>query len=71
MKTVDQIQRKLTQIIPRLHNKPYEEHLKEPNLLTLTIYRVKGDLIAVSRIFKGFTNVYPDVSFTVDLSDII
>ena len=56
-------------MIPRLHNKLYEERLTELHLFILTKRRLRGDLIKVFKIFKGFINVNLDTYFTVNRSN--
>ena len=67
---VDQIQRRITKIIPRLPNKLYDERLKELNLLSLTKHRWRGDL-TVLKMFKEFANLQLDDNYTIDRSSII
>ena len=54
---LERVQRKATKMIPRLRNKTYEERLKELNLFTLSKRRLRGDLIEVFKMFRGFDNV--------------
>ena len=44
-------------MIPRLRNKPYEERLKELNLLSSSKSRLRGDLIDVFNIFRCLGNM--------------
>ena len=57
-------------MIPRLRNLPYEERLEELNLFSLSKRRMRGDLIEVFKIFKGFSNINVEDYFTVDRSNI-
>ena len=66
---LERIQRRVTKMIPRLRNKPYEERLKEMNLFSLSRRRMRGDLIEVYKIFKGLDNINVNDYFTVDRSN--
>ena len=60
----------MTNLIPRLRNKPYEERLNELNLFSLTKWRLRGDLIEVFKIIKGIENMDMEKYFTIDTSNI-
>ena len=57
-------------MIPRLRNKSYEERLEELNLFSLPKRRIRGDLIEVFKIFKGFSNLDANKYFTIDHSNL-
>ena len=67
---LERVQRKVTKMIPRVRNKPYEERLKELNLFSLSKRRIRGDLIEVFKIFKGFDNINVNDYLTVDRSNL-
>ena len=52
------MQRRATKLISSLREKPYEERLKYLGLTTLETRRIRGDLIEVFKIFKGFDNIH-------------
>ena len=47
---MEKIQKLVTKMIPRLRNKPYEERLKELNLLSLSKRRLRRELIEISKL---------------------
>ena len=57
------VQRRATKLIPALADLPYEDRLKRLELTTLQERRVRGDLIEVFKILKGFDAVNAGVKF--------
>ena len=51
---LEQVQRKTTRMIPNISHLSYEDRLKEMNLFKLTYRRLRGDLIQVFKIIRGF-----------------
>jgi ribonuclease P/MRP protein subunit RPP40 len=51
---LEKIQHRATKLIPELRHLDYRERLKALNLTTLEIRRLRGDLIQVFKIMKGF-----------------
>ena len=65
-KYIERVQRRITKMIPRLRNVPYEGRLKK--LFSLSKWRMRGYLIEVFNMFKGFSNINAKNFFTVDQS---
>ena len=49
-----------------MRNYPYEERLKEMSLLSLSKWRMRGDMMKVFKMFKGLDNINVNDYFTVD-----
>ena len=60
---IEGVQRRATKLISDLKDKSYENRLRILNLTTLETRRLRGDLIEVFKIFKGFDNLDPTVFF--------
>ena len=54
---LEKVQRRATRLIYSLHDLPYYDRLKRLKLTTLATRRVRGDLIEVFKIIKGFEEV--------------
>ena len=67
---LERIQRRVTKMIPRLRNKPYEDRLSELNLFSLTKRRLRGDLIQVFKMFKGHDNLEASKYFRIDHTNV-
>ena len=64
------VQRRVKKLIPRLGNKPYEEHLSELNFFSFTKRRLRYNLIEGFKIIKGIENMDIEEYFTIDTSNI-
>ena len=62
---LERVQRRATQLIPKLRNISYEMRLKECGLTTLETRRLRGDQIEVFKILNGYENIDRNVFFTV------
>ena len=60
------VQRRATKLITTIKDELYEDRLRYLNITTLETRRLRGDLIEVLKIFKGFDNL--DSSKFFDLS---
>ena len=54
---LERVQRRATKLIPSIRNRSYEDRLRELNLFTLEQRRLRGQLIEVFKILRGFDNV--------------
>ena len=63
---LEKVQRRVTKLVPALKHVSYEERLLALKLTTLATRRLRGDLIEVFKLFKGFTDVDPDKFFTLN-----
>ena len=52
---LENVQKRALRMITNLRSKTYEERLAEVNLFSLKKRRLRGDLIEVFKIFKGFS----------------
>ena len=57
-------------MIQGFYSKTYEERLHELKLTTLETRRLRGDLIEVFKIFKGFTDLNPNEFFVLSESNL-
>lgn len=64
---IEKVQRRATKLIFELKDKTYEERLLLLNLTTMETRRIRGDLIEVFKIFKGFDDI--DYSKFFELSN--
>jgi len=65
------VQRRATKLITSLKEKTYEERLRLLNLHTLETRRVRGYLIEVFKMFKGFENLDPCMFFRLNTAPTI
>lgn len=68
---LERVQRRATKMIPNLRNMPYEDRLRMLRLPSLESRRLRGEMIEVFKIVKGYENVdsrqffkFSDVVFT-------
>src|SRR5271157_3639301 len=60
---IEKVPRRATKLIPQLKDKSYEERLIFLDLTTLETRRLRGDLIEVFKIFKGYDDLQPSKFF--------
>ena len=61
---LENVQRRFTRMIPGFSNIAYEDRLVELNLTTLKTRRLRGDLIHLFKMMKGYVNVDFDLYVT-------
>lgn len=64
IKMVESIQRRATKMITGLHDKPYEERLKELKLPSLVYRRRRGDMIQMYKVINGLVRINVGDLFT-------
>ena len=57
------VQRRATKLVPSMRNYSYEERLKLFGLTTLETRRIRGDLIEVFKVLKGYEDVNAQIFF--------
>ena len=63
---IEGVQRRATKLVHHLKDSPYEARLRSLRLTTLETRRLRGDLIEVFKIFKGFDKLEPERFFMVN-----
>ena len=63
---LEKVQRRVTKLVSALKHVSYEERLLALKLTTLATRRLRGDLIEVFKLFRGFTDVDPNKFFTLN-----
>jgi len=63
---IEVVHSRATKLITSLKQKTYEERLRLLNLQTLETRRIRGDLIEVFKMFKGFENLDPCMFFKLN-----
>ena len=54
---IESVQRRFTELIVGMHGLSYEQRLLELDITTLQVRRMRGDLIQVLKMVKGFDNL--------------
>ena len=67
-RSVGEVQRRATKFISAIKDETYEDRLRYVNLTTLETRRLRGHIIEVFKIFKGFDDLDPGMCF--DLSEV-
>jgi hypothetical protein len=67
---LENVQRRFTKSISKLHYLPYTARLSSLNIPTLACRRTHIDLCTVFRILHHFTNLNPTIYFTLRLSSV-
>ena len=70
MELLENVQRRFTKSISKLHYLPYTARLSSLNIPTLSCRRTPIDLCTVFRILHHFTNLNPTIYFTFRLSSV-
>ena len=66
---MEKVQQRALREISDIHGQTYEDRLKETGLTSLRERRVRGDLIEVFKVIKGFNNVNREIWFDLQSRD--
>ena len=69
IKSIENVQRRATKLIPKIKNYSYEERLKVLNLPSLEYRRKRGDMILTFKILKGFLDTDSSLIFDIAQSN--
>ena len=64
LKVVEGVQRRATKLIPHLHDKPYEDRLRELKLPSMEYRRKRGEMIQCFKIMNGLVRLDASELFT-------
>ena len=70
IQVLEKVQRRATRMIDGFSNVVYYERLKLLGLTTLETRRLRGDLLEVFKIFRGFDNIDKDIFFEMNKNDL-
>ena len=68
---MEKVQKRMTRVLPDLKNMSYPERLKILGLTTLESRRLRGDLIEVFKVVKGFDNIDGNIFFFTETLEFV
>ena len=68
---MEKVQKRMTRMLPDLQNMSYPERLKILVLTTLESRRLRGDLIEVFKMVKGFDNIDRNIFFFTETLEFV
>ena len=63
---LERVQHRATRMVQEFKNLSYEDRLERANLTSLETRRIRGDLIEVFKIMKGFDNIEIEKFFRLE-----